>query len=101
MRVALQAFQLRDNLKRMNCDLRWVASDYDLADAFTKKRADSRVGLMKFLLNQLWSIAYDPNFVAAKKNKSAGNTAIQKIDDALGDSNVPLTASGSYDNDAC
>ena len=98
MRAALQAFQLRDNLKRVNCDLRWVASDYDLADAFTKKRADSRVGLMKFLLNRLWSIAYDPHFVAAKKNKRTGNTAIQKIDDALGDMQVPLTASGAFDN---
>eukprot|EP00435_Cladocopium_sp_Y103_P063157 s1238_g24.t1 len=75
MRAALQAFQLRDNLKRVNCDLRWVASDYDLADAFTKKRADSRVGLLKFLQSRHWSIAFDPNFVAAKRNE---RTAIQK-----------------------
>ena len=58
MRAALQAFQLRDNLKRVNCDLRWVASDYDLADAFTKKRGDSRVGLLKFLKSRDWSVAY-------------------------------------------
>ena len=36
MRAALQAFQLRDNLKRVGCELRWLASDYDLADAFTR-----------------------------------------------------------------
>ena len=53
---------------------------------------------MKFLLNRLWSIAYDPNFVAAKKNKRTGNTAIQKIDDALGDLQVPLSAAGSFEN---
>ena len=98
MRAALQAFQPRDNLKHVSCDLRWVASGYDLADAFTKKRADRRIGLMKFLLNRLWSIAYDPNFVAGKKNKRTGNTAIQKIDDALGDLQVPLSGGGSFEN---
>ena len=30
LRAALQAFQLRDNLRRVGCELRWVASDYDL-----------------------------------------------------------------------
>ena len=58
MRAALQAFQLRDNLRRVGCELRWLASDYDLADGFTKKRADSRLGLDKFLRTWLWSIAY-------------------------------------------
>ncbi|MCG8453447.1 MAG: hypothetical protein MI717_09735, partial [Spirochaetales bacterium] len=57
MRAALQAFQLRDNLKRVNCDLRWVASDYDLADAFTKKRGDSRIGLLKFLKTRHWAVS--------------------------------------------
>ena len=38
LRAALQAFQLRDNLKRCGSELRWLASDYDLADALTKKR---------------------------------------------------------------
>ena len=42
MRAALQAFQLRDNLQRCGCQLRWLASDYDLADALTKKRLESR-----------------------------------------------------------
>ncbi|OLP80083.1 hypothetical protein AK812_SmicGene39554 [Symbiodinium microadriaticum] len=49
MRAALQAFQLRDNLRRVACELRWVASDYDLADAMTKKKPESRVGLLTFL----------------------------------------------------
>ena len=35
LRAALQAFQLRDNLKRCGSELRWLASDYDLADALT------------------------------------------------------------------
>ena len=83
MRAALQAFQLRENLRRCGSDLRWVASDYDLADAMTKKKQESREGLMKLLSTWHWSIAYDPNFVAAKKNKKAGLTAIDTIDKAL------------------
>lgn len=98
MRSALQAFQLRDNLQRVGCELRWLASDYDLADAFTKKRPDSRIGLLKFLRRWVWSIAFDPNFVAAKKNKRVGKTAVQAVDDALGHTSLPLAEYGNYDN---
>ena len=59
LRSALQAFQLRGNLKRVGCD-------YDLADALTKKRAEERrLGLQKFLSKRHWCIAYDPSFTAA------------------------------------
>ena len=49
----------------------------------TKKRADSREDLMKFLHGWHWCIAFDPSFTAAKRNKRAGLTAVQKVDDAL------------------
>eukprot|EP00434_Breviolum_minutum_P014147 symbB.v1.2.012474.t1/scaffold861.1/size176854/4 len=98
MRAALQAFQLRDNLKRVGCELRWLASDYDLADGFTKKRAESREGLVKYLRTRLWSIAFDPNFIAAKKNRRTGKTAIQKVDDAIGDFSPPLKSAGAYED---
>ena len=98
MRAALQAFQLRDNLKRVGCELRWLASDYDLADGFTKKRAESRDGLVKYLRTRHWSIAFDPNFIAAKKNRKAGKTAIQKVDDAIGDFGAPLKSGGPYED---
>ena len=83
LRAALQAFQLRDNLRRVGAELRWVASDYDLADAMTKKKADSRESLLKFLSTWHWSIAFDPHFLAAKKNKKAGLTAVSKVDHAM------------------
>ena len=60
-----------------------VASDYDLGDSMTKKSAESREGLMKFLRCWHWCIAFDPSFTAAKRNKRAGWTAVQKVDDAL------------------
>ena len=87
LRSALQAFQLRDNLQRVRCELRWLASDYDLADGLTKKKAEARTGLLKFLATWHWSIAFDKNFVSAKKSKQQGKTAIGEIDEFLkGDS---------------
>eukprot|EP00439_Symbiodinium_sp_Y106_P012966 s3447_g1.t3 len=83
MRSALQAFQLRDNLERVACELRWLASDYDLADALTKKRADSRIGLLKFLRTYMWSIAFDPTFTSSRKNKQKGHSAVGQINDHL------------------
>ena len=81
LRAALQAFQLRDNLRRTGCTLRWVASDYDLADGLTKKRPEARIGLERFLKSWLWAVAFDASFTAAKKNKRQGRTAVKKIDD--------------------
>ena len=94
MRAALQAFQLRDNLRRTSGELRWLASDFDLGDALTKKRSDCRTGLLKFLRTGRWCIRYDPNFVSAKKNKKAGRSAITTIDEALGHGNEQLTLFG-------
>jgi len=59
-RSALQALQLREYLQRAGSKLPWVASDYDLGDSLTKKRADCRVGLQKFLKAWLWAVRYDP-----------------------------------------
>ncbi|CAK9003505.1 unnamed protein product [Durusdinium trenchii] len=83
MRAALQAFQLRDNLRRVGAELRWLASDFDLADSLTKRKASCREGLVKFLQTNRWSIAFDPQFVAAKRNKKTGHTAVSKVDKAM------------------
>ena len=53
---------------------------------------------MKYLRTWLWSIAYDPHFVAAKKNRKVGQTAIQKVDDALGHEPAPMTSLGAVEN---
>ena len=82
MRAALQAFALRENLSRVGCELRRVASDYDLADALkTKKKQDARQGLLKFLTSWVWAIAFDPTFTSAKRSKRQGRTAVGRIDD--------------------
>eukprot|EP00439_Symbiodinium_sp_Y106_P052071 s332_g6.t4 len=79
MRAALQAFQLRDNLRRVGCELRWLASDYDLADAMTKKKAESRLGLLTFLKTWSWSVAFDPTLTSAKRSKQKGRSAVGEI----------------------
>eukprot|EP00439_Symbiodinium_sp_Y106_P045439 s1898_g5.t1 len=84
LRAALQAFQLRENLRRVGCELRWLAPDHDLGDALTKKKMEARLGLLKFLTTWLWSIAFDPSFTSAKKSKAQGRSAIGAIDDYLG-----------------
>ena len=80
LRAALQAMQLRENMIRVGCLLRWLASDYDMADSMTKKRADCRSGLLKFLIRRVWSIAFDASFTASKKNKRIGRSILQDID---------------------
>ena len=79
LRAALQAFQLRDNLKRCGSELRWLASDYDLADALTKKRSECRAGLQRFLQTWEWAILFDPTFTSAKRNKSVGKSALDRL----------------------
>lgn len=98
MRAALQAFQVTNNLEKVGCELRWLASDHDLADAFAKQRGESRLSLLKYMKSRCWSIAFDPNFFAAKRNKKTGKTATQKIDDALGDTSPPLAVHGAYED---
>jgi len=55
---------------------------------------------MKYLRTRLWSIAFDHNFIAAKKNRRTGKTAIQKVDDAIGDFSPPLKSGGAYEDAA-
>ncbi|CAK9075538.1 unnamed protein product [Durusdinium trenchii] len=75
-------------LEEDSTQCRWLASDYDIADAMTKKRPECRLSLMKFLQSFLWCIAFDPTFTAAKKNAKRGKTAVKHVSagDAQADS---------------
>ena len=79
-RSALQALQLRESLHRTLAELRWVASDYDLGDAFTKKKQDCRLGLRKYLSTGLWAIAYDQSFTSARRSHEQGRSAVKTIE---------------------
>ena len=103
LRSALQALQLREQMIRAGCSLRWLASDYDIADAMTKKRPECRLSLMKFLQSFLWCIAFDPTFTAAKKNAKRGKTAVKHVSagDAQADSFLWADATSSLSGSAC
>ena len=55
MRAAL-TFQLRNNLRGTGTEPRWLALDYDLADACTKQKAEAHLGLLHFLQHGKWSV---------------------------------------------
>ena len=80
VRAALQAMQLRENMMRAGCTLRWLASDYDLGDSMTKKRPDCRLGLIKYFERLVWCIQFDPTFTAAKKNHQRGRSAVRDVE---------------------
>jgi len=68
--TALEVLSLVQNLQDQDTQLRWVNSDMQWADSLTKTGSQDRMG--SFLQNgQRWSLAYDPNFVAAKKLRAA------------------------------
>jgi hypothetical protein len=67
---------MKENLRRDKATLIWLAGDWNLADALTKKSADSRQGLKVFLRTSTRRIKYDTEFVvSARKAKRAGNAA--------------------------
>ena len=82
-RSALQTLQVRESLVRAATELPWVASDYDLGDARTKKKPESRVGFVKFLRTGLWSVAFDPTFTSAQRSHEQGQSAVKAVDQQL------------------
>ena len=79
-RSALQAFQLRDQLKDGNARLIWLSGDWNLSDALTKKPSTARQGVMQFLRNFIWKLHYDPQFITSeRKGKKSGRGALQQM----------------------
>ena len=73
--AALELMATAENLRRQNTSLLWVSSEAQLADGLTKAQAQE--GLRRFLeCKQLWTVKYDPDFIAAKKkNKKSPGVA--------------------------
>ena len=79
-RSALQAYQLREQLDTGGARLIWLAGDWNLSDAFTKKALVARQGLMQFLRNFLWRLHYDPQFITSeRKSKQLGKGALRQM----------------------
>ena len=80
IRSAIQAFQLKENFDRENSKLIWLAGDWNISDALTKKSAECRHGLKLFLKTNVWQLKFDPAFiVSARKLKQQGRGAMTEM----------------------
>ena len=79
MRAAIQAEQLKQALPLAGTVLYWLASDWNLSDALTKKKDDCRESMKFFLKTCQWMLKFDPNFVVSAKKLRAvsGSPAVQ------------------------
>ena len=60
-----------------NFKIVWLASDYNPADDFTKKKRECRLGLEEYLIGGRWKLKYDPEWVISTKR--AGKQALKEI----------------------
>ena len=71
MRAALQAYQLKEAIPACLTTLLWLAGDWNLSDALTKKKPESRESFQFFLDRRIWQLKFDPQFiVSARRLKS-------------------------------
>ena len=88
--AAIQAFQLKSFCRDNGAVLIWLAGDWLLADALTKKKEECRKILQQFLSKGVRMLQYNPGFeTSARKSKKAGLDAASRIQD-LTDFNVKM-----------
>ena len=80
IRSALQAYQLRESLEQSKAALIWIAGDWNLSDALTKKSKTARTSLVQFFRTWTWRLKFDPGFVQSeRKSKKAGLGAVSQM----------------------
>ncbi|CAE7238730.1 unnamed protein product [Symbiodinium sp. CCMP2592] len=79
-RAAIQGHQLKEGMRRVKTRLIWLASDFNLSDALTKRSSECRKSFVQFLRNGIWMLRFNPNFiVSAKKAKQQGLDAVSQL----------------------
>ena len=79
-RAAIQAYQLKEFLPRCLSKLLWLASDWNLADCMTKKKAECRKSMEYFFQRRVWMLKFDPSFVqSSRKEKATKGSPIQQM----------------------
>ena len=68
-RGAVQAYGIKEGIASSEAATRilWGASDWNLADCWTKASEECRRSIRQWLKTCSWRIKYDPQFLAAKK----------------------------------
>jgi hypothetical protein len=79
-RAALQAEYLKQALPACGTLLIWLASDWNLSDALTKKKKKCRESLKYFLKHRRWMLKFDPAFVvSSRKQKSVSGSPAHQL----------------------
>ncbi|OLQ15076.1 hypothetical protein AK812_SmicGene734 [Symbiodinium microadriaticum] len=61
-RAAIQGHQLKEGMRRVKTRLIWLASDFNLSDALTKRSSECRKSFVQFLRNGIWELLlFEPN----------------------------------------
>ena len=81
VRAALQAEYLKQALPDCGTKLIWLASDWNLSDALTKKKKECRESLEYFLQHRRWMLKFDPDFVvSSRKQKAVSGTPVKQLE---------------------
>ena len=82
-RAAIQGHQLKEGMRRVRTKLIWLASDFNLSDALTKRASECRRSFVQFLRTGIWMLRFNPEFViSAKKAKKQGLDAVTQLKQA-------------------
>ena len=81
VRAALQAEYLKQALPDCGTKLIWLASDWNLSDALTKKKKECRESLEYFLKHRRWMLKFHPDFVvSSRKQKAVSGTPVKQLE---------------------
>ena len=79
-RAAIQGHQLKEGMRRVRTKLIWLASDFNLSDALTKRASECRRSLVQFLRTGVWMLRFNPDYIiSAKKAKKQGLDAVTQL----------------------
>ncbi|CAE7387909.1 unnamed protein product, partial [Symbiodinium sp. CCMP2592] len=79
-RAAIQGHQLKEGMRRVRTKLIWLASDFNLSDALTKRASECRRSFVQFLRTGVWMLRFNPDYVvSAKKAKKQGLDAVTQL----------------------
>ncbi|CAE7233152.1 GIP [Symbiodinium necroappetens] len=94
--AALELMAVVESIGLMNTSLLWVSSEAQLADGLTKSQAQDYIrGFLQGL--QMWTVKYDPDFVAAKKKKEKKKRLEHREDASAASCTAVLTAASERD----
>ena len=70
--MAIEAIACRQDIQDGRASVRWIHSEANPADGFTKIDAKSLEPLMAVIITGKWNLVHDPEFISSRKRKEAG-----------------------------